>query len=252
MHSQYGLVCVTYSDEVRYRTISQKRLLQHALDEQRTMLCMLYEENIRRLRRAINFCKNEGIALTAFLPRFFSCSDEEVGRDTLSRFACDLARLGEEAVRRGVRLVMHPDQLVVLNSESHSAMLNSIKILNMHAATMDLLQQPRLSWALIEIHGGRSNRAAELIKCIRRLPEAVRSRLGLENDAYAYGAKEIHSICMETGIPMVFDAHRHVVKEKLASYEDPSIGEMLLKARETWSEPTSSTGAYFKRAHGLQ
>ena len=36
---------------------------------------------------------------------------------------------------------------------------------------------------------------------------------------------------------MVFDAHHHVVHEKLDSYDDPSVGEMLALARETWPVP---------------
>ena len=36
---------------------------------------------------------------------------------------------------------------------------------------------------------------------------------------------------------MVFDAHHHVVHDKLDSYEHPSVEAMLRKARETWSEP---------------
>jgi UV DNA damage endonuclease len=33
---------------------------------------------------------------------------------------------------------------------------------------------------------------------------------------------------------MVFDAHHHVVHEKLESYDHPSIALMLKAARETW------------------
>jgi UV DNA damage endonuclease len=36
---------------------------------------------------------------------------------------------------------------------------------------------------------------------------------------------------------MVFDAHHHIVHEKLTSYDDPSVGDMLLKARGTWPDP---------------
>lgn len=42
---------------------------------------------------------------------------------------------------------------------------------------------------------------------------------------------------MESGVPMIFDAHHHVVHEGLSSYEDPGIAEMLNKARETWANP---------------
>jgi UV DNA damage endonuclease len=114
---------------------------------------------------------------------------------------------------------------------------NSIKILQMHADIMDLLAQPRTPWALLEIHGGKAGRAAALVERIGHLPDAIRCRLGLENDEYAYSAAEIHDICLRAGVPMVFDAHHHIVHEKLDSYDDPGVGEMLDKARGTWAVP---------------
>jgi UV DNA damage endonuclease len=42
---------------------------------------------------------------------------------------------------------------------------------------------------------------------------------------------------MAARVSMVFDAHHHVVHEKLVSYEDPGIAEMLQAARETWPVP---------------
>ena len=38
---------------------------------------------------------------------------------------------------------MHPDQFVVLSSDSEDVVANSVKILQMHADIMDLLDQPR-------------------------------------------------------------------------------------------------------------
>jgi UV DNA damage endonuclease len=36
---------------------------------------------------------------------------------------------------------------------------------------------------------------------------------------------------------MVFDAHHHVIKEHLDSYEDPSVAEMVTVSRQTWENP---------------
>ena len=77
---------------------------------------------------------------------------------------------------------MHPDQFVVLSSDSEGVVANSVKILQMHADIMDLLDQPRSPWALLEIHGGKSGRADALVDRIALLPEAIRCRIGLEND----------------------------------------------------------------------
>ena len=237
MDPQLGLVCITHSEEVRYRTITRTRLLQLDPEQRRPRLETLYRENLARLNTAIDYCEREQIFLYRMPSSLFPFFDEEVGRSAMTSLADEVAETGARALERNTRLVMHPDQFVVLNSDSEKVVDNSIKILQMHADIMDLLQQPRSPWALLEIHGGKSGRGGELVQAIARLPEAIRCRLGLENDEYAYGASEIHAICMESGVPMIFDAHHHVVHEGLSSYEDPSIGEMLDKARETWARP---------------
>jgi UV DNA damage endonuclease len=144
---------------------------------------------------------------------------------------------GRRATEMGLRLVMHPDQFVVLSSDSPEVVANSVKILQMHADIMDLLEQPRSPWAVLEIHGGKANRSDALVERIAGLPDAIRSRLCLENDEYAYSAEQILDVCVRSGVPMVFDAHHHIVSEKLSSYDDPSVAAMLEKARATWPDP---------------
>lgn len=237
MQPNLGLVCITASKDVRYRTLTRKRLLEHSLGAQRKLLEDLYRDNIQTFDTALRYCEAEGIRLYRLPSSIFPFADEDIGREVLAPFAAALGRSGRRATERGIRLVMHPDQFVVLSSDSEGVVANSIKILQMHADIMDLLEQPRSPWALLEIHGGKGNRADALVERIGLLPDAIRCRLGLENDEYSYGAQEIYEICMRAGVPMVFDAHHHVVHDKLASYEDPSVGAMLAKARETWADP---------------
>jgi UV DNA damage endonuclease len=133
--------------------------------------------------------------------------------------------------------VLHPDQFVVLSSDSPQTVSNSVRILETHARVMDMLQQPRSPWALIEIHGGKGGRADRLVEQIKLLPEAVRTRIAFENDEYIYSAAEILDVCRRARVPMVFDAHHHVVHEGLDSYDDPSVALMVEAARETWPVP---------------
>ena len=237
MRPQLGLVCITTSKDVRYRALTRKRLLEHSEDGRRRLLEDIYRDNLQTFDQAMRYCEREGIALYRLPSSIFPFADEPDGRAILQAFAPQLARSGRRARECGIRLVMHPDQFVVLSSDSEGVVANSVKILQMHADIMDLLDQPRSPWALLEIHGGKSGRADALVDRIALLPEAIRCRIGLENDEYAYGADEIHAICLRAGVPMVFDAHHHVVHDKLDSYEHPSVEAMLRKARETWSEP---------------
>lgn len=237
MVSELGLVCITVSKDIRYRTVTRKRLLEQSDAGQRKLLDGIYRDNIRTLDGALQYCKREGIRLYRLPSSIFPFFDEDVGREVMRELAPSLSRTGRRATGMGLRLVMHPDQFVVLSSDSPEVVANSVKILQMHADIMDLLEQPRSPWAVLEIHGGKGNRSDALVERIAGLPDAIRSRLCLENDEYAYSAEQIHEVCVRSGVPMVFDAHHHIVSEKLSSYDDPSVAAMLEKARATWPDP---------------
>ncbi|HLL72928.1 MAG TPA: UV DNA damage repair endonuclease UvsE [Pyrinomonadaceae bacterium] len=231
---QLGLVCITTSDAVRYRALTRKRLLQFDTTEQKRMLRELYADNLARLGRALDFCVERGLKLYRLTSGLFPFADDAAGADVLEEFAEAARRTGERATALGIRLVIHPDQFVVLSSDSEQVVANSVKILETHARVLDLLAQPQTSWTVIEIHGGKGDRAARLVEVIRGLPDAVRTRLALENDEYAYSAAQILEVCRAACVPMVFDAHHHVCREKLESYEDESVAYYLAAARETW------------------
>jgi UV DNA damage endonuclease len=231
---QLGLVCITASKDVRYKTITRKRLLQFSEPEQEDLLRKLYAENLQRLNQAIDYCLKNELQLYRVTSNLFPFADTELGERVLNKFDEELLKTGERAIGAGIRLVVHPDQFVVLSSDSPEVVANSIKILKMQAMILDKLGQPRSPWAMVEIHGGKSDRLEQLVKVIGNLPEAIRSRLALENDEYAYSAEEILEACRQAGVPMVFDAHHHIIHEGLDSYDDPSVAQMLEAAGSTW------------------
>jgi UV DNA damage endonuclease len=234
--SRLGLVCLTSTDEVRFRTITRTRL--RSLDQavQVTTLRELYADNVRRLSGAVDFCIRNQISLYRLTSGLFPQSEDPPGFDLVAELAPAIAALGARASAAGIRLVMHPDQFVVLSSDSRQVIDNSITVLRHHARVLDMLGQPRSTWTAIELHGGKSNRADTLVSVIGDLPAEIASRLVLENDEYAYGALEILSVCARAAVPMVFDAHHHVVHDALTSYEHPSVAEMTARARETWPD----------------
>ena len=237
VRNNLGLVCITNSDEVRYKTVTRKRLLSFDETEQAEILRNLYRENIERLKKAVRFCLANHINLYRMTSALFPFSDEAAGAEILEEYAGDLAAVGTNALEKGLRLVLHPDQFVVLSSDSETVVENSVKILKMHAKTMDLLKQPRSEWAAMTIHGGKGNRADRLVENVGKLPEEIRSRLVLENDEYTYSSDEILSICRRARVPMVFDAHHHICHEKLEDYNNESVEKAFWAAHETWANP---------------
>ena len=225
------------SDAVRFRTVTRKRLLQLTETEQEKVLRELYADNLKRLDKAIDFCYANGIKLYRMTSALFPFADTDLGETVLDSMDEELRRVGDRAISLNIRLVLHPEQFVVLSSDKPDVVKNSIKILATHALIMDKLGQPRSPWALMNIHGGKGDRTSQLKSVIRDLPESIRSRLTFENDEYAYSSSELVEVCLDTGVAMVFDAHHHVIHEHLESYDDPSVAEMLAAAKTTWCVP---------------
>jgi UV DNA damage endonuclease len=201
------------------------------------MLRALYQENVNRVGNAVDFCANAGINLYRLTSQLFPFSDEQIGAEILEDFADQLSATGKKAIANNLRIVMHPDQFVVLSSDSESVIENSVKILKMHARTLDLLEQPRSEWATMNIHGGKADRADKLVESVERLPFEIRSRIAFENDEYSYSSAQVLEVCRRAKVPMVFDAHHHICREKLDDYDHPSVAEMFWAARETWTNP---------------
>jgi UV DNA damage endonuclease len=232
-----GLVCITHGPEVRFRTITRKRFLSLSHNAREDALLSIYRDNVASLYRAIEFCHQHGIQLYRCTSAGFPMLDDPVGRRVLKRLRHDMKPFSASASRLGVRVLMHPDQYVVLNSDSPQVIRQSIGIMKCHALVFDLLSLPRSTWSCMILHGGKSGAGARLVQTIRQLPAAIRTRLVLENDERAFGAAEILDICRETGVPMVFDAHHHVIHDRLDSFGHPSIARFTADARETWPDP---------------
>ena len=234
-----GLVCITHSKEVRYRTITLTRYRALPEGERRAVLEELYRSNVETLFKALTFCTSQGIRLYRMTANLFPMGDldDGIGHEVLAELSPRLAEFGSAAQTAGVRVVIHPEQFVVLNSLRPEVITNSVRVLKFHGAVLDLLGLPQSAWCAVNIHGGKGGRPDELVETILSLPENVRSRLTLENDERAYGAAEILEVCEAAGVPMVFDAHHHVVKEKLSDFDDSSVYEFTERARQTWTPP---------------
>lgn len=100
-----------------------------------------------------------------------------------------------------IRLIIHPDQFVVLNSEKEHVIENSMKILS---AQGKLCRYMGIRHMII--HLGRMNAAKAFIDSFQRLPDEVKSILCLENCHY-YKVDEVLEVCQILNLPMVLDVH---------------------------------------------
>jgi UV DNA damage endonuclease len=62
------------------------------------------------------------------------------------------------------------------------------------------------------------------------LPDAVRSRLTIENDDKVYSPKDLLPLCRATGLPLVYDVHHHRCLP-----DGTSIEQATAEAVSTWN-----------------
>ena len=231
---ELGLVCLSSDEQCRFRTITRSRYLSLEQPQRDSDLHAIYWDNVQRLHWTLGYCQRRNIRLYRATSALFPMSDEPAGEAILRGMASSLASVGRRAKALGIRVVLHPDQFVVLNSESEKTRAVSRLILEKHALAFDLMGLEQSPWNLMNIHGGKAGRSDELVDVIKDLPPNVKQRLTLENDEYSFSAAEIYDVCRRAGVPMLFDCHHHVIKEGLDSYDHPSVAEFTKLAAGTW------------------
>ncbi len=229
-----GLVCISYSEAIRYRALTRTRFLRLTDREQEQLLSDIYLNNISVFRNALTFCDERNIRLYRMPSSIFPFADTPEGLAVLQKYTSELAEIGKIAGEFQIRIVAHPDQFVVLSSDSQSVIENSVSVLQMHADIFDMIGLPRSPFSCIIIHGGKRGNDHILKQTIEGLSDGIRSRLALENDEISYSSDQIFTMCMQTGLKMIFDAHHQLIKEGCQSYSDPKIRKGMEAARQTW------------------
>ena len=154
--------------------------------------------------------------------------------DWQTHFARRFSDIGRLVRRHGMRISMHPDQFIVINSPNAEIAENSFRELRYHAEVLDLMGLD-LS-AKIQIHvggvyGDRPRSMARFAGRYGRLGVAIRKRLVVENDERSYALADCLELSVETGIPVLFDAFHHQVHN-----HGESRAEALRLAAQTWKQ----------------
>jgi UV DNA damage endonuclease len=153
-------------------------------------------------------------------------------------FKGTLEKIGRYIKNNGLRISMHPDQFVVLNSPKPEIVQNSIAELAYQCAVMDTMQLDNT--AKLQIHGGgvygdKPAAMQRFIETYSLLPDNIKKRLVIENDDRLYSLQDCLNIHQQTGIPILFDNFHH---ECLNNGEP--MHEAVRLAAATW-EKTDGT-----------
>ncbi len=109
---------------------------------------------------------------------------------------------------RGMRISMHPDQFILINTPDKRVFLNSLRELEYHAAALDLFGLDESAKVQIHVGGVYGDKAGSMRRFLDRysdLPNEIKKRLVIENDDRSWTVEDCLCISNESGIPVVFD-----------------------------------------------
>lgn len=152
--------------------------------------------------------------------------------DWRGQFGKQFRETGAFALRHGMRLSMHPDQFVVLNSLSDDIVQRSVAELCYHADVLDAMELPasaKIQLHLGGVYGDRNAAIERFAARYTRLPQSVRRRLVIENDERSYSLNDCLRVHELIGIPVVLDTFHHECLNK-----GEPLAEAAAAARRTW------------------
>lgn len=216
----HSLDC-TSSSTFRLASYSEARLIETVAN------------NLSCLKRILQFNVDHGIfffRISSELVPFASHPINEV--NWVKHFQKEFAEIGRFIRKHRMRIDMHPDQFVVLNSNRPEVVKSSVAELDYHTKVLDAMELP-LS-AKVQIHVGAAYEDKEksmgvFVEAVRNLNPFIRRRLVIENDDRIFSAADCLAVSRAAGIPVVLDTFHH---ECLNNGE--SLPYVLASTGKTW------------------
>jgi len=212
---RFGLCCIFRDAPVQFRTTTAKVISRLNRKDQLTKLSDLCLANAGSLKRALETVGRLGIGAFRILsPVFPLYTHPDVGYalDELPESIDIREALRQVADYRGshdLRLSLHPDQFIVLNSPRPEVVANAREELCYQNQVAELVGAEVINLHLGGVYGDKPTAIDRFIANFATLPETIRSRLSLENDDRCYTPSDLLPVSERTGIPVVYDVHHH-------------------------------------------
>ncbi|MEX2721805.1 MAG: UV DNA damage repair endonuclease UvsE [Candidatus Wukongarchaeota archaeon] len=158
--------------------------------------------------------------------------------DWMNHYKLQFKEIGEYIKKKDIRISMHPDQFILINSIKEKVVQRSINELDYHCKVLDAMGLDITSKIQIHVGGVYGDKPKAIERFVERyesLSESIKKRLVIENDDRLFSLKGCLYINQLTGIPVVFDSFHH---ECLNSEE--SVRDAIMKAQTAWKDKDGS------------
>ncbi len=251
---RWGLCCQFLDSPIKFRTATHGYVSTLTPKNRRGYLADIADHNAIALADAVERCHELGIGAFRITSQVLPLATHPLTGYTLEQLdpsggvAGAFAYAGALAQAYDIRLSLHPDQFVVLNSERELVVQSAIQELELHGEVAELVGAD-----VIVLHGGggvggASTALERLERGLDRLSPRARDRLALENDDRCFTPRSLIPLCERTGVPLVYDVHHHrcladglsveeATELAFATWRDREPYAHLSSPKEGWTGP---------------
>lgn len=185
--------------------------------------------NLNCLKRILEWNNDHGIKFFRVSSQLVPFASHPVCKfDWQDYFKKQFKEIGSYVKGNNLRLSMHPDQFVVINSNKPLVVERSINELIYHCEVLDLMGLDSTNKIVIHaggVYGDKEGSIKRFKKIHSGLPSNLMKRLIVENDEKSYDVKD----CLNLRLPVIVDTLHH----KLNNNGEP-IKEVIKLASGTW------------------
>jgi len=153
--------------------------------------------------------------------------------DWINHFQNLFENVGSFIHKHNIRISMHPDQFIVINSPDEGIWERSRAELVYHTQVLDALELDSTARIQLHVGGVYGNKPASMERFALRfsqLPASVQSRLVIENDDRLFTVADCLNVSTITGIPVLFDTFHHSVNNS-----GETVEQAIALCAETWT-----------------
>jgi UV DNA damage endonuclease len=248
---RWGLCCQFLDSPITFRTATHRYVASLESRVARRYLGEIAAHNADALAAAIERCHELGIGAFRVNSQVLPLATHPVTGynleqlDPFGAIAGAFEWAGELARAYDVRLSLHPDQFVVLNSEREPVVRSAVQELELQARIAEMIGAD-----VIVLHGGGSAGGIEAaVKRLERglelLSPRVRERLAFENDDRCFTPRSLLPLCQRSGVPLVYDVHHHrCLADGLSIDEATELAFGSWHSREPYAHLSSPKGGW--------
>jgi UV DNA damage endonuclease len=212
---RWGLCCQFLDSPITFRTATHGYAGGLDPKTRRSYLAEIAAHNADALAAAVERCHELGIGAFRVNSQVLPLATHPITGYSLEQLdpsgaiAGGFEWAGALAQAYDVRLSLHPDQFVVLNSEREPVVRSAVQELELQARVAEMIGAD-----VIVLHGGgAAGGVAAAIDRLERgldcLSPRVRQRLAFENDDRCFTPRSLLPLCQRSGVPLVYDVHHH-------------------------------------------